>query len=75
MSIEELFTHHLLPTTEPQIAINDLATIIDAEPAAEGSETYYAVDDNEIRCFFDNSNFYITGINEFNLDQPVQFDY
>lgn len=75
MSIEELFTHHLLPTTEPQIAINDLATIIDAEPAAEGSETYYAVDDNEIHGFFDNSNFYITGINEFNLDQPVQFDY
>lgn len=75
MSIEELFTHHLLPTTEPHIAINDLATIIDAEPAAEGSETYYAVDDNEIRGFFDNSNFYITGINEFNLDQPVQFDY
>ena len=75
MSIEELFAHHLLPTTEPQIAINDLATIIDAEPAAEGSETYYAVDDNEIRGFFDNSNFYITGINEFNLDQPVQFDY
>lgn len=75
MSIEELFNHHLLPTTEPQIAINDLATIIDAEPAAEGSETYYAVDDNEIRGFFDNSNFYITGINEFNLDQPVQFDY
>lgn len=75
MSIEELFTRHLLPTTEPQIAINDLATIIDAEPAAEGSETYYAIDDNEIRGFFDNSNFYITGINEFNLDQPVQFDY
>lgn len=75
MSIEELFTHHLLPNTEPQIAINDLATIIDAEPAAEDSETYYAIDDNEIRGFFDNSNFYITGINEFNLDQPVQFDY
>lgn len=75
MAIKELFTHHLLPTTEPQIAINDLATIIDAEPAAEGSETYYAIDDNEIRGFFDNSNFYITGINEFNLDQPVQFNY
>lgn len=75
MSIEELFNHHLLPTTEPQIAINDLATIIDAEPATEGSETYYAVDDNEIRSFFDNSNFYITGINEFNTDSPIQFDY
>lgn len=75
MPITNLFAQHLLPTTDPQTAINDLATLIDAEPSADGTETYYNVDGNDIRGFFDNDNFYITGINNFTAENKIQFDY
>lgn len=75
MTIDDLFINYLTPETDPDEAINDLATTIDAEPAADGSDIYYNIDDNEIRGFFDNDNFYITGINDYELNEPMQFDY
>lgn len=75
MTIDDLFINYLTPETDPDEAINNLATTIDAEPAADGSDIYYNIDDNEIRGFFDNDNFYITGINDYELNEPMQFDY
>lgn len=75
MTIDDLFLNYLTPETDPTEAINDLATTIDAELAADGSDIYYNIDDNEIRGFFDNDNFYITGINDYELNEPMQFDY
>lgn len=73
MTIEQLFNQYLNSDTDN--AINELETIIDSEDHTDGQSEYYNVNDNEIRGFFDNDNFYITGVNNHELDEPMQFDY
>lgn len=73
--IEKLFTKYLNPGSSVDNTINELAILIDAEPGAQNSDQYYKVNDNEIRGFFDNDNFYIIGINDHELTNYVQFDY
>lgn len=73
MTIEQLFNQYLDYDTDD--AINELEIIIDAEDHDDGEEEYYNVNDEEIRGFFDNDNFYITGVNDHELDEPMQFDY
>lgn len=73
--IEKLFTKYLNPGSSVDDTINELAMLIDAEPGAQNSDQYYNVNDNEIRGFFDNDNFYIIGINNHELTNYVQFDY
>lgn len=73
MTIEQLFNQYLDYDTDD--AINELETIIDAEGHDDGEEEYYNVNNEEIRGFFDNDNFYITGVNEHELNEPMQFDY
>lgn len=73
MTIEQLFNQYLNSDTDD--AINELEIIIDTEDHNDGQSEYYNVNDNEIRGFFDNDNFYITGVNDHELDEPMQFDY
>lgn len=73
MTIEQLFNKYLNSDTDD--AINELETIIDSENHTDGQSEYYNVNDNEVRGFFDNDNFYITGVNDHELDEPMQFDY
>lgn len=73
MTIEQLFNQYLNSDTDN--AINELETIIDSEDHIDGQSEYYNVNDEEIRGFFDNDNFYITGVNDHELDEPMQFDY
>lgn len=73
MTIEQLFNQYLNSDTDG--AINELETIIDSEDHTDSQSEYYNVNDNEVRGFFDNDNFYITGVNDHELNEPMQFDY
>ena len=75
MTIVNLFQQHLSTVSDIDDTINDLATVISAKPGEDGTDQYYNVDDNEIRGFLDNDNFYITGINDYELPGYVQFEY
>lgn len=75
MTTIDLFKTHLNPDSDVDDCINSLEEIIDSEDHNDGEDEYYNVNDNEVRGYFDNDNFYITGVNDYELDSPMQFDY
>lgn len=75
MTINQLFTQYLHPNSDVDDCINMLSQLVDEDLSEDIATEYYNVNDNEIRGFFDNDNFYITGVNEYELPQIIQFDY
>ena len=75
MTINQLFTQYLHPNSDVDDCINMLSQLVDEDLSEDIATEYYNVNDNEIRCFFDNDNFYITGVNDYELPQIIQFDY
>lgn len=75
MTIKQLFTQYLHPNSDVDDCINMLSQLVDEDLSEDIATEYYNVNDNEIRGFFDNDNFYITGINDYELPQIIQFDY
>ena len=75
MTINQLFTQYLHPNSDVDNCINILSQLIDEDLSSDITNEYYNVNDNEIRGFFDNDNFYITRINDYELPQFTQFDY
>lgn len=75
MTINQLFTQYLHPNSDVDDCINMLSQLVDEDLSEDIATEYYNVNDNEIRGFFDNDNFYITGINDYELPQIIQFDY
>lgn len=75
MTINQLFTQYLHPNSDVDDCINMLSQLVDEDLSEDIATEYYNVNDNEIRGFFDNDNFYITGVNDYELPQIIQFDY
>ena len=75
MTINQLFTQYLHPNSDVDDCINMLSQLVDEDLSEDIATEYYNVNDNEIRGFFDNDNFYITGVNNYELPQIIQFDY
>lgn len=75
MTINQLFTQYLHPNSDVDDCINMLSQLVDEDLSSDITNEYYNVNDNEIRGFFDNDNFYITGVNNYELPQIIQFDY
>ena len=75
MAVIDLFKAHLDSNSDVDGCINFLAEIIDSEDHDDGEDECYNVNDNEVRGYFDNDNFYITGVNDYELNSPIQFDY
>ena len=75
MTINQLFTQYLHPNSDVDDCINMLSQLVDEDLSEDIATEYYNVNDNEIRGFFDNDNFYITGVNDYELPQMIQFDY
>ena len=75
MTINQLFTQYLHPNSDVDDCINMLSQLVNEDLSEDIATEYYNVNDNEIRGFFDNDNFYITGVNDYELPQIIQFDY
>lgn len=75
MTINQLFTQYLHPNSNVDDCINMLSQLVGEDLSEDIATEYYNVNDNEIRGFFDNDNFYITGVNDYKLPQIIQFDY
>lgn len=75
MTINQLFTQYLHPNSDVDDCINMLSQLVGEDLSEDIDTEYYNVNDNEIRGFFDNDNFYITGVNDYELPQIIQFDY
>ena len=75
MTINKLSTQYLHPNSDVDDCINMLSQLVDEDLSEDIATEYYNVNDNEIRGFFDNDNFYITGVNDYELPQIIQFDY
>lgn len=75
MTINQLFTQYLHPNSDVDDCINMLSQLVGEDLSKDIDTEYYNVNDNEIRGFFDNDNFYITGVNDYELPQIIQFDY
>lgn len=75
MTVNGLFKAHLDSNSDVDGYINSLAEIIDSEDHDDGEDEYYNVNDNEVRGYFENDNFYITGVNDYELNSPIQFNY